>query len=336
MTPTPAPMPDQDLVLSLRRKIDEIVHPLVPLDRPVAVLDFPVYSNVGDSAIWLGVIECLRRRGVKRLDYVCSFRTYSRENLARRLGDGTILLSGGGNFGDRYEPHQRLREDVIASFPNNPIVQLPQSIWYESTEAIEKTRKILGAHRHLTMLLRDQHSLDFARTGLGVAGTLCPDMAISLAPLKPVGPPGDRIVWLSRTDKESIWKGRVHSPEGVHRVDWVRHGEPSGDSFDGYISQRLRARALRMKPFYGPVARWRLRRGIAMLNGAGWVITDRLHGHIICTMLGLRHFVLNNSNGKVRAFYDSWTRTSSLARWCETEAEALELALEERRGVVAR
>ena len=53
---------------------------------------------------------------------------------------GTILLSGGGNFGDLYESHQEIREDVIANFPANRIIQLPQSISFHAGEALQSAR----------------------------------------------------------------------------------------------------------------------------------------------------------------------------------------------------
>ena len=120
----PAPEP---LVPRLIGTIDATLRPLIGNGRPVALLDFPVYPNAGDSAIWLGTLSSLHRLGIHRLRYVCSFLTYSRDELARRIGDGCIVLSGGGNFGDVYDPHQRLREEVISSFPLRHSVLRPSS-----------------------------------------------------------------------------------------------------------------------------------------------------------------------------------------------------------------
>jgi pyruvyl transferase EpsO len=36
------------------------------------------------------------------------------------------------------------------------------------------------------------------------------------------------------------------------------------------------------------------------------VITDRLHGHILCTLLGIPHCVIDNSYGKIGGFADAW------------------------------
>ena len=105
---------------SMRLRLEESLRPLLPPGGPVALLDFPVYPNVGDSAIWLGAVATLRQLGMRTPHYACSFKTYSRPELARRLGDGTILLSGGGNFGDRYAPHQRFQQRILFSGQVDP------------------------------------------------------------------------------------------------------------------------------------------------------------------------------------------------------------------------
>jgi pyruvyl transferase EpsO len=56
-------------------------------------------------------------------------------------------------------------------------------------------------------------------------------------------------------------------------------------------------------------------------------VTDRLHGHILCTLLGVPHVLLDNSYGKLRRFHDAWTSDSPLTRIATSAAEAEELAL---------
>jgi pyruvyl transferase EpsO len=65
------------------------------------------------------------------------------------------------------------------------------------------------------------------------------------------------------------------------------------------------------------------------------VITDRLHGHILCTLLGIPHVVLDNSYGKIQGFLESFTGECELVRRAESPAEALEMAREfaSERGV---
>lgn len=56
------------------------------------------------------------------------------------------------------------------------------------------------------------------------------------------------------------------------------------------------------------------------------MITDRLHGHILCLLLGLPHVLLDNTYGKLKDFYDTWTKGCALAIWANSPGEALERA----------
>ncbi|HUF30566.1 MAG TPA: hypothetical protein VMM77_07850, partial [Gemmatimonadaceae bacterium] len=47
------------LLSSLRNSLADVVQPLVAGAPSIALLDFPAYSNVGDSAIWLGCLRLL-------------------------------------------------------------------------------------------------------------------------------------------------------------------------------------------------------------------------------------------------------------------------------------
>ncbi len=304
----------------------------------VALLGFPNHANVGDSAIWLGTIACLRSLGMAGPDYACDHATYSRQRLAKRVGAGTILLGGGGNFGDLWEAHQYFREQVIGDFPDNPIIQLPQSIHFRHGAALARARGVVDGHPQLTLLVREQRSLDIARNEFRASSILCPDMAFCLGPLpRPVAPTTE-VVWLARTDLESAHPAALPGSAGIAPVDWLTEHAPALLLMRQLGRTRIfRTRGLRWlyEPLswtYDWLARQRLRRGCRMLAAGRAVITDRLHGHILCLLLGIPHVLLDNSYGKVRSFYDTWTQGCELTRWCERPDEALHVAEELRQA----
>jgi len=169
-------------VRTLGERLEHTIRPLLSGATRAALLDVPTHQNVGDSAIHLGTLALLRRAGV-RVCYACSIETYSRDTLARRLGDGVILLSGGGSLGDLWPLHQQLREQVLADFPNVRVIQLPQSLHFRDRGALSRARVAFGAHRHLTLLLRDDRSLAAARSHFDAPSEVCPDLAFALGPL---------------------------------------------------------------------------------------------------------------------------------------------------------
>jgi pyruvyl transferase EpsO len=319
------------LVEALAREIERVLDPLVPAGGPVALLDFPEAPNVGDSMIWAGTLRYLARRGAT-IRYACSNSSWSPATLARRIGDGAILLAGGGNFGDLYPDHQELREAVIEAFPRHRIVQLPQSVHFESEGALERARRVIGRHRALTLLARDRVTWVGMRRWFDAPATLCPDMAFALGAL-PRTPAVAPVVWLARMDKESR-VAHGPAPSGVERRDWLTDDRSFADGAR-HLLRRILGRWPRLRPLlqdplaatYPAVAAERVERGRRILSRGRVVVSDRLHAHVLCLLLGIPHMVLDNTYGKVRALYDTWTHDSPLATWCDHEAEALERAV---------
>jgi pyruvyl transferase EpsO len=329
-----APDANAELLSSLATKIEQVVTPLVPADRPVALLDFPTSPNVGDSAIWLGTMSYLERRGIRPV-YMSSYHTFSASALERRIGNGTILLTGGGNFGDLYPPHQVLREEVVQRFPRHRIVQLPQTVYFQSHDALERARRVFDSHPDVTLLVRDRASLERARAHFRAPSHLCPDMALVLGPQARPKRRADHVVWLSRADKETPPPPHAEPPTGVHAIDWLNDDRTVLWRLHRRIGRVMRGRpGLRellqgpLSRTYAPLARERLERGHRMLGAGQVVITNRLHAHILCLLLGTPHVLLDNSYGKVRDFYDTWTHVSPLVEWGANEPQAISRALE--------
>lgn len=316
-----------DLVGRLATTVERAVEDALA-GRPVdALVDFPNYPNVGDSAIYLGQLACLRALGVAPPRFLCDFTTYDREALGRSLGDGVILLTGGGSLGDVWPIAQACREDILRSFPERPVIQLPQSIHFSDPARAAKARRILRGHRAFTLFVRDDESRAVAEEKLGVPASLCPDMAFCLRSIPPPRAPTRDVVWLARTDVES----RHDPPEEAHGfvTDWIDEPATWLRRFNWLLmsavtrrpGSRLRRRLQRHT--FGPLARQRLTRGLAILSDGRVVITDRLHGHVLALLLGIPHVILDNSYGKISSFHAAWTHPASRVHLARSPREAL-------------
>jgi len=317
-------------VARLRRHLDRGLAELLPAGEPCALLDFPDHSNVGDSLIWLGQVSALRRRGV-RIAYASDQRGFDAERLERFVPRGPILLSGGGNFGDVWEASQDFRERILRRFPERRVVQLPQSIWFGDPARRERARRALAAHERFTLLVRDDASRARAHDELGMEAPLWPDMAFGLSPLPRRPAPEVDLVWLGRADEET--RAGAHTPEGVTRSDWVVGGRELPDRLRKRLRKRVRGRGpvpdllqRALQRTLEPAARRQLRRGVRMLGRGRVVVSDRLHAHILCVLLGIPHVVLDNSYGKVHDFHRTWTSGSAVAHRAGSPSEALAIA----------
>lgn len=156
---------------------------------------------------------------------------------------------------------------------------------------------------------------------------MAPDMAFAIGRLArfPARMPTLRLL---RTDVERANVEAEGSEGDTPSVDWLE---------DDLRSLRLtaigsllltlgdRPEAARAR-IYERRAQARLRRGIALLSQGEAVITDRLHGHILSTLLDIPHVVLDNSYRKIRNFVDAWTAPLAGLGLADNLAEAERLA----------
>src|SRR5262245_18411889 len=89
-------------------------------------------------------------------------------------------------------------------------------------ENIKRARTIFNSHPDLTLLVRDERSLEFALYEFRLTSLICPDMAFALGSLDRLGPPTHEIVWLRRTDLESVGYAIGTLDESVQQIDWLQ------------------------------------------------------------------------------------------------------------------
>lgn len=295
-----------------------------------ALVDFPDHYNVGDSAIWLGEIALFKRLLGGAPSYVSTVESYSKEALRRAAPTGPIFIHGGGNFGDIYPKHQDFRIRLMTDFPDRDIVQLPQSISFSAPEAVAATAQAIAKHGRFTLLVRDQPSLNFAREHFVCPVELLPDMAFGIGPIEKPVSPSSAIFMLLREDTERAAYDReplLRRPDAV-AADWVT--EPQ--RFHRLCTWRSRiamagkgglASPQGTLDLYNRLAQGRVKRGLKMLASGRVVVTDRLHAHILSTMMDIPHVVLDNSYGKIAGYMAAWTGVYPKVRRARTSDDVL-------------
>ena len=299
------------MIRQIETCLDAVCGPKVR--APWAFLDWPSHSNVGDSAIWLGTLALLERRFGGAPAYVTRSLDFPAD-LDRVMPEGTIYLCGGGNFGDLWQGLQENRIRLLRAFPHRKIVQLPQSIHFSTPEAADDTARAIAQHPDFTLLVRDRASLDFARQRFECPLHLCPDLAYGLERLTSRIEPEAPVFSLMRVDLEK----RTGGPDAAAAArfgpvaDWITDHSRLLRADRAVVSLCRRIPALRghlMARLEGVFRRQALRelqRGADMLARGQVVLTDRLHGHILCALMGKRHVTFDNSYGKLSGFINSW------------------------------
>ena len=124
------------------------------------LLMIPHHGNLGDQAITLAEIKFLKEifPDIKTI--------YNLENYENYIHNNTLIfLHGGGNIGWIYNFEEENRRKVIKSYPNNTIVILPQTIYFEdSYKAQQKiSSEIYSNHSKLIIFVREKISFNIAK-----------------------------------------------------------------------------------------------------------------------------------------------------------------------------
>eukprot|EP00276_Gloeochaete_wittrockiana_P005483 CAMPEP_0184648306 /NCGR_PEP_ID=MMETSP0308-20130426/5396_1 /TAXON_ID=38269 /ORGANISM="Gloeochaete witrockiana, Strain SAG 46.84" /LENGTH=571 /DNA_ID=CAMNT_0027080029 /DNA_START=349 /DNA_END=2064 /DNA_ORIENTATION=+ len=330
------------IIGDLQAWIKRIVLPLTWEGRPIALLDYPAHRNTGDQAIWMGEKILFHENSVE-INFECAsflngfYRYISHDcnfsELRKILGkDGLIFLHGGGNFRNypgknKIGYYQHFRHKVIAAFPDHQIVVLPQTINFEKQfpDVLNEVKTSLGSHKNLTLLWRDTFSLQFAQEHFPNAlSVLCPDMAFMIGLLGyksletqhfftpgPFPPPIHKMVWIGRLDAEKIidrehLSGDLDKSLG-EKTDWNLFPKPKETEFTDRAAELLTA-------------------GIEFLSKGKVVVTDRLHGMIIGTLLGKPVVAMDNNYGKLTKYHSTFLADEPNIYWSHDEPEALLMA----------
>ncbi len=300
----------------------------VGMGSSYALVDFPDHPNVGDSAIWLGEIALLKKITGRSPRYVSTYANFDAAAFEAACPNGVLFIHGGGNLGDIWPSHQIFREELLARFPQREIVQLPQSIKFRDEAGTKHFAQLLERHPNFTLYVRDNPSYEFAKLKFACKVDLMPDSAFGMGQQRRSPATRDALLLL-RTDSEragydmapfaSIREGKI--------VDWLQ------DCPRTIRAARARRRlvkivsgadsnALRVR-WYEWLANSRVKRGIAQLCEGQIVITDRLHGHILCVLLDIPHVALDNDYGKVSNYINAWTHKYPSVRIAKSSASAL-------------
>ena len=275
-------------------------------------------GNKGDPAISVGQLLLLRRLKIEiiftcfvgcassLLDQAQALSTqYSNKELV-------ILLQGGGNLLSYHRPDD-FREKVLGRFHDFEAILFPESVWPRYNVSTQKHfQAVYSKHPHLTFLYRDRDSYDkgkvlFPKT----RALLAPDIAFQIGAVSRFMPPTHDILWLHRQDVESA---RITLPDKVKDFDvcisdWVGWKTPEGSTKEE-------------DPFLIAA------NGLLFLQRGRVVITDRLHGHILSTLVGIPHVVLDPVNHKITSFMKSWTGGLENVIVANSSEDALNKALD--------
>ncbi|MEA5553231.1 polysaccharide pyruvyl transferase family protein [Anabaena cylindrica UHCC 0172] len=329
-----------------------------------ALLNYPDYLNLGDHLIWLGTVMYLTDVLKTKIKYASSIADFSPTVMEEKIGKAPIFLQGGGNLGDIWRVDQQFREQIIAKYQDRPVIILPQSVFFSKPNNLQKTANIFNSHPNLTIFVRDDRSYQIAQESFHKCRVIkSPDMAFQLLNLPGVSTnckSKSSILFLCRKDKELNQEFSVNNVKIPNLVveDWVSFPWVLGlrsQMVKRFATQMFRevwqrglmtplewiyrqkwqssySNADKFNQMYNPFIHkllWNfMSSGIYQFQQHQLVITNRLHGHILCILLGIPHVFLPNAYYKNESFYEAWTKDIPFCRFVKNTTQ-IESAVQE-------
>ena len=287
----------ENLVKSLRAKLHETLRSQLAGFESCVLLDIPRYENKGDLAISLGELSALHAVNLtirniygqlyKERDHL-SYKDITPELNPKQT---VILAHGGGNIGAWSAADIRLRAPAMEIFKNFKYVILAQSVYFFDKGHQVRTRDQYAAHGDVTILLRDQHSYNETQQNLAPAKPiLSPDMAFGIGPVFKYFPPLLDVIWINRGDKERsvICNPKFPNDISYFVTDWLKVASPGSESVVDKTYMKTH-------------------NGFTFLQRAKVLVTDRLHGYILATLLDIPAVIIDNKLKKLTNFRNTWT-----------------------------
>jgi pyruvyl transferase EpsI len=217
---------------------------------------------------------------------------------------------GGGYMGDVWGDSQQVVESVLNRFPNNPVIILPQTIFYRNKESpsIKSFSQLLTSRNALLFCAREESSLQFCAERLLLRPdqyALVPDLALYINDIAWRGKRDGASICL-RSDAESLNGVSYSYCAKVFQNDFslnVRRVSTVGTmSIPIPIEYSYRAFEKKLVPF----------------QQSKIVVTDRLHGMIMAAISATPVVGLDNISGKVSGVYNRWISSLPYVQLAET------------------
>lgn len=307
------------------------------------------FANLGSQMLWLAAGRLLTDLGIQ-------LEVATLKQFKPAPTDDRPIIVRGGFLSDYFESggisRQFLLERLARERRGNPLVFLPQSLFFRQAENLKQCAAIFNAHPDLTLMVREKESFDLARKYFQKTKlSLTPDTVFYLAGETTLSCPPKKTnlsLYLKRSDLVP-----ATSPEKIPQTDitsdWVNYSWARRRGFlppgAARLYREIIQRALMTPREFFSRQEWERKFPKPFRTAAGLthsaiyqllkydlVVTDRLHGHLLSTLLGIPNVLLPDPRGRASSFFHTWTKSFSHCRFAENKAE-LAAALAELKGL---
>lgn len=261
--------------------------------RRIFLMNTPDHGNLGDHALAIAANRFFQEffPRYEVLEYTGKQWDYCGREISEIVeSKDMIFFVGGGYMGDMWQKESVRVRQIIAQFPYNKKIFLPQSFYYQDKD-FESDRGFYSAQNNILYIHREHHSYESFMKNIVPANKvnwLYPDMvlymAVSIPKTKRKG-----IKLCMRTDQEQIVDGGFS--ECIRQI--CEELNISDSRIDTVIPKNVRVEEREAEVI----------RMLSKVSESRLLITDRLHGMLFAAMTGTPCIALDNVTKKVSGVY---------------------------------
>lgn len=264
--------------------------------KKIYVMLAATYPNLGDLAITEAQIQFLKDNfpdyEIVDVDVNETLKFY--KNMKKNITkDDIITLIGGGNNGDLYEFIESKRRFIIRNFKNTKIISFPQSVSYKENSTYKKEFiKLARKCDNLIICAREKITYDkYKKMGLKNV-YLIPDIVFYLNKYIPKNTLKSRagISFVFRNDKEKKMSKKTQN----NIINYIKEGHLDYEFADTCDITYTGNRKKIVQIYIENLLKKKL------------VITDRLHGMILCYITNTPCIAIDNNNHKISSTFETW------------------------------
>ena len=275
----------------------------------IFIIGSPEHGNLGDHGIVIAMHKFLH-------DYFADYDVheitgksfYLMPEKAQHMisKNDLIIVPGGGFMGSLWMTSENMLRNILASFPANPVVIFPQSVFFEDNRHGETEYNASKAayenHPDLTIMLREKKSYELMKKLFPAIKKihLMPDIASYLDLTAPLAE-RQYISLCLRDDKESI----VSPEQKQVLTDLCRSQGYNFKEITTHLGRTEIIPDTRENLFYAMIDDFKTSR---------LVITDRLHGMLFAAVTSTPCIAMDNLSKKVSGVYE-WIKYLSYIKF---------------------
>lgn len=271
----------------------------------VFIVGTPIHGNIGDQAIIYSEVKMFKEKFNLKVIEIESYLMKSKFKIIKKIiGNSPIFVHGGGFLGNLWEEEEEMFRTILKEFPNNKIIVLPQTCFFDKTDTkfFEESLECYSKHKNLIFFMREKYSLEFMRKNFPTCNVfLVPDIVLYNREIV-FKNERENALCCFRNDKEKAFNDKDEIIEKLNECGLKVSFTDTVIPQKVFAINRKNVLLKKLKEF----SKYKI------------VITDRLHGMVFAYLTKTPCLVIENKSYKVKGLFE-WIKKSKFIKMYDSK-----------------